>query len=148
MTADHVVKLFEQAPSVPNGLIWLADQLLVLGQHADALSLEATDGEFLCRVGESTATIPPPCGRLFRPLLARLGKAAADESGVEFQPYGGRYELRRAGESGPVRLDVAIANTPGEQKVRVKREVLSLRSAPGAMDSTRLQAAVIESVTS
>lgn len=146
MTADLVVKLFEQTPTEPTGVVWLADQLLVLSQHTESLSLEATPHELLCRIADSTAVVPSPFGRLFRPLLARLGKVAADESGMPFLPYGGRYKLRRAGESGPVLLDVVIANTPGEQKAHLKREVLNLRPPLVVVDPVRPLTAVIESV--
>ena len=57
-----------------------------------------------------------------RPLLARIAKVAADESGVDFNPYDGRYRLRRAGESGPVYLDIELLNSPGEQRISIERK--------------------------
>jgi len=46
---------------------------------------------------------------------------AAEETGTEFQPYGGRYYLFRTGPNGPVRLDVDFSNTPASQRLTITR---------------------------
>lgn len=63
--------------------------------------------------------------RLFRPLLAFLAGLAAEESGAEFHPYHGRYTLTRVTPAGPVRLDIAIENTTGEQRLTITRSVVA-----------------------
>lgn len=135
MTADQILILFEQSLTTPGGVIWLADQLLVLAQHAESFSLEETDTELFCNCGESSVVLPDSYKRLFRPLLARLAKVAADESGTPFQPYGGNYELRRAGDLGPVLLDLNIANTTGERSIRVNRQFPIVRALPAPINT-------------
>ena len=143
MTADQIPILFEQSLKSPGGVVWLADQLLVLAQHAESISLEETDTELVCHCGDRSVVLPESYKRLFRPLLARLAKVAADESGTPFQPYGGRYSIRRAGDSGPVRLEIEIENTPKHQSLRVRSSLLSdlpNRNAP-SIPATSVQVA-------
>ena len=125
MTAVQIPIVFEQSLTTPGGVVWLADQLLVLAQHSESMSVEETETEFVGHCGESSVVLASSYKRLFRPLLARLAKVAADESGTSFQPYRGSYSIRRAGDSGPVRLEIEIENTPKHQSLRVQSSLLS-----------------------
>lgn len=130
MNADQIPKLFEQSLTSPGGVVWLADQLLVLAQHSDSLLLAEADTELVSKCGDCSVVLAASYRRLFRPLLARLAKVAADESGTPFQPYGGNYQLRRAGDLGPVLLDLTIANTTGERSILLKRQFPTVRPLP------------------
>ena len=132
--AEAVQELFARLPQSDKDIVWLADELIGIVQHIGAVSLEVErDGNgiawLVCR---SQPTDPDlkidgrgPL-RLFRPLLARLAVLCSEESGTEFQPYGGRYGLTRSSRTGPVRLDVEFTNTPATQRLTISRAMLPL----------------------
>jgi hypothetical protein len=127
LTAGHAVRdLFAQVPAPGNDVVWLADQLLGVAQHLGSVGLERVrDGEgraLVCRTDSAQLAIPGRDAlRLFRPLLARFAVLGAEETGGEPQLYGGSYALVRSSPTGPVRLEVAFANTPEHQHITISR---------------------------
>lgn len=131
MTTTDLERLFAQSLTVPAGLVWLADQLLLAAQHTDVLAVELSPaGALTVSGGQTDAALEKRYHRLVRPLLARIAKVAADESGGEFKPYDGRYTLRRDGDAGPVQLTVHVRNTPDQQRLTVERHILPTRPIP------------------
>jgi hypothetical protein len=132
--ADAVRELFARLPAAGKDLVWLADELIGIGQHLGSVSLEferdaAGNQTLVCRSG-STA---PPLSltgqgplHLFRPLLARLAVVGAEESGSECTPYGGRYVLARSSRTGPVRLELEFTNTPASQRLAITRTPVTM----------------------
>jgi hypothetical protein len=112
MTAlREITELLSGLPGSGKNLSQVADELLTLAARGGGVALSRSGGP------DGLAGLNP---RLFRPLLAVLAKAAANESGEEFDPYHGRYTLTRSGEQGgQVRLDIAIENTSAVQSLRV-----------------------------
>jgi hypothetical protein len=130
VTASEAVRnLFARLPLPDKDLVWLADELISIVQHIGSVSLELvrdnsetplliarnmpTDGSVTIEGSGPT--------RLFRPLLARLAVIGAEETGTEFQPYGGCYTLIRSSRSGPVRLDIQFTNTTTSQNLSISR---------------------------
>jgi hypothetical protein len=136
--ADAVRALFAQLPAPGKDLIWLADELIGIAQHAGSVMLaRVADSDAHALVCRTDADPPFSPGRdavrLFRPLLARLAVLGADETGTEPQLYGGRYALTRSSRGGPVRLEIEFTNTPGLQQLTITRVPVSaprLSSAP------------------
>jgi hypothetical protein len=124
VTHQAVLDLFAQLPDSEKDVVWLADQVLSVAQHAGPVELSAAS---------FGGRQPTPLRRLFRPLLARLAKAAADETGTQFDPYHGRYTLTRAARDGTVRLEIAITNTPGEQCLCIQRVPVSSPRGPAVL---------------
>jgi hypothetical protein len=125
-TGGAVRDLFAQVPAPGKDVVWLADQLLGVAQHLGSLELERVrDGEghaLVCRSDSAQLTIPGRDAlRFFRPLLARFAVLGAEEAGGEPQLYGGSYALIRSSRTGPVRLEVAFANTPERQHLTITR---------------------------
>jgi hypothetical protein len=125
MTADRAIRELFAAPRVPGqGLRPLAEGLISIAAATGSVELPIPVGRFgrlwsrLTRRGVDHGGLSP---RLFRPLLATVANLAAEEGGATFDPYHGRYTLERPGPGGPVRLEVAITNTPGEQRLRIVR---------------------------
>ncbi len=133
MTPNSVDSLVLRAVESSNPVVWLADQVLVLSQHHSRVRIERTDDSWHSTVGSNSEDLSPKYHRLLRPLLARLAKVLADETGGEFDPYGCEFAIRRAGIGGPVRLKVSIRNTPGEQRLAIERTELD--EAPRAVES-------------
>jgi hypothetical protein len=151
VTAAVAVRdLFTRLPLPGKDIVWLADELLAIAQHLGSLSLEVVrDGGDNRSLVCGSDSVPPFAlpGRgplyLFRPLLARLAKVGADETGTECNPYGGRYALTRSSRSGPVRLEVEFTNTPASQRLVVTHTPVSTapRSVPAPDSGTADRAA-------
>lgn len=132
MTTHPVPALFTDLRGPDRGIVWLADELTQLAQHAERFLLElrwinppAGTWAFACELsGHPSVELDRKWLRLFRPLLARMARMAADESGTEFDPYHGSYTLRRASTVGPVALHIAITNTPGRNRLEFVRQPL------------------------
>jgi hypothetical protein len=127
LSADGAVReLFAQLPVAGKDVVWLADQVISIAQHLGSVALarvQDADGPALvCRTDSAQRVVAgrDPL-RLFRPLLARFAVLGADETGGDPQLYGGRYALVRSSRTGPVRLEVAFTNTPGDQQVTITR---------------------------
>jgi hypothetical protein len=121
--------LFADFPNSGRDLPSLARAVLDLAAHSGGLNLPGPGG------GDDLAGLDP---RLWRPFLAALAKAAADETGAAFDPYHGLYTVTRsvAGE-GLVRLDVRIENTPGVQRCDIRRaDSADRRRDPSYTDPT------------
>jgi hypothetical protein len=131
---ERIIELFTAAPPPGSNIDWFAEGLLTIAADAPGVALRMVPVPELepparrFQVEESgrllTAT-GPTFSRVFRPLLARLAVIAAEETGTEFQPYGGRYTLTRTGPDGPARLDVEFSNTPADQHWSAIRTLLS-----------------------
>lgn len=115
-TGDQLRELFRGPPAGGRGIVWLADRVLEIAQYTGSLSLPVGPAGLDPGAHPDLAGLPP---RVFRTLLARFAKLAADESGREFDPYHGQYSLVRSGRGGPVRLDIRIANTTAEQRLQI-----------------------------
>lgn len=125
---DGLRALFADYPFPGRDVVWLVDELVQLIQHGESLSLAMEgEGDARCLIGSAPA-VPGQELRLvqvrpgvFRSLLARVAVMASDETGTEFQPYGGRYVLTRSSRLGPVRLEIEFTNTPSSQRLSVIR---------------------------
>lgn len=118
--------LFAQVPAPGKDVVWLADQLLGVAQHLGSFTLERLRGDgapaLVCRTASDPSFSPGRDAlRLFRPLLARFAVLGAEETGGELHLYGGSYALLRSSRCGPVRLEVAFANTPERQHLTLTR---------------------------
>jgi hypothetical protein len=137
MTAVEAVReLFARLPVPGKDLVWFVDEFIAVVQHIGSVSLEVArdssgSSSLLCRSDSTTLSIP---GRgstsLFRPMLARLAVVGSDETGTEFQPYGGRYTLTRSSRSGPVRLEIDFTNTPATQRLTIARILVTATPRP------------------
>jgi hypothetical protein len=114
-------------PPLGRDLVWLADQIIAAIQHGESVVVEAPIGPaeeraLVIQAGteETMVTDRGPL-RLFRPLLACIANVCATETGMEFQPYGGCYTLYRAARGCRVRLDIRTENTPGRQRLEIRR---------------------------
>src|SRR5947209_5007935 len=112
-SATRALELFLRRPTGANRIDWLANQLLALAAEARFLSMrilpnEAGDGWTFetSDSGHVVSSQDPGPLRVFRTLLARLAKMGEEETGVEFNPYGGKLSFERASPTGPVRIDV------------------------------------------
>lgn len=125
MTASRAVREFFAEPRVlGQGLRPLAERLISIALTVGPVELPVPAGWFgrlWSRIVRPRVDLGGLSPRLFRPLLATVSNLAAEESGAEFDPYHGRYTLDRPGPDGPVRLDVAITNTMGEQRLVIAR---------------------------
>jgi hypothetical protein len=147
--SEAVGELFGRLPQTGKDIVWLADELISVVQHIGSISLEivrdGTDSSSLVCSSDSTESPVIVGGRgppyLFRPLLARLAVLGSEETGTEFQTYGGRYSLTRSSRSVPVRLDIEYTNTTTTQRLTISRTLvllahpLSVPSSVGTYDS-------------
>jgi len=127
---ERLLELFATLPPPGSNLDWYEIGLLAIAAETPSVTvrlvpdMDATPPSWHLDVEESGRTLTAARGigtRVFRPLLARLAVIAAEETGGEFQPYGGRYSLTRALPGGPVRLDVEFSNTTGSQRISITR---------------------------
>lgn len=142
MTAsERIVQLFTTPPPPGSNLDWFAGGLLAIAADTPAVTIRSVpdpeDPPFGRRLqieepGRMLDGVRRPAARVFRPLLARLAVIAAEETGIEFQPYGGRYSLVRPGAGGPVRLDVEFSNTTGSQQLSITRAPVTAHPAHSA----------------
>ena len=116
-TLDTIRELVAQVRGQGKDVVWLADHVLLVAQHAGGLDLTDTI------LGDDAADFR----RLFRPLLARVSKVAAEESGAAFDPYHGRYTLTRAGRGGLTRLEIVITNTAGVRRLQITPSPVAVR---------------------
>ena len=140
MNADErVVQLLDTFPPPGSTLDWLAGCLLAIAADAPAVTIRVAPNSDIpptkwhLQVGQPGRTSRaerPGSIRVFRPLLARLAMIAAEETGIEFQPYGGRYSLVRTGSDGPVRLDVEFSNTTASQYLSITRIAIASAAPP------------------
>lgn len=138
---EQIIQLFLTVPPPGSNLDWFADRLLAIAAGTSAVTIrllpDLDDPAFGRRMqieepGRVLSGGRPSRLRVFRPLLARLAVMAAQETGTEFQPYGGRYSLTRPGPDGPVRLDVEFSNTPGSQHLSFTRAPVGAAPAPAS----------------
>lgn len=131
LTADAVRDLFASLPVPGRDVVWLADQILAVAQHVGSFALEWETPDrraVVCRAGSTESVLSGTApARLLRPLLARFAVLGADEVGGEPQFAGGRYSLTRSSRTGPVRLEIAFANTPDRQHIRLTRVPITAR---------------------
>ena len=139
---DGLRQLFSAYPFQGKDLVWLVDEIVRVVQHTGSVTIECvrTDGgEFagvVCRTPDDEYRLPISRVGVFRSILARFGVMCSDETGTEFQPYGGRYVLTRSSHSGPVRLEIEFTNTTAPQRLSITRtplpRVLPVHSGNGA----------------
>ena len=131
---NGVYELFSTYPFPGKDLVWLVDEIVQLVQHTGSVHFEFIRDEagqpcgLVCRSPESPAAeCRLPVSRLgvFRSMLARLAVMCSDETGAEFQPYGGRYSLARSSRDGPIRLDIEFINTTASQTLTITRSPVS-----------------------
>lgn len=142
--------MFAQIPQLGKDLVWIVDELLRIVQHSGSLSLtcRAVAGTDNCQILAVDSTHPHAgldlTSRaslyLFRPMLARIAKLSADETGTPFEPYGGRYTLIRSSHAGPVRLDIDFTNTPASQRLEITRTPIAVTPWPHQTTSMSAQA--------
>jgi hypothetical protein len=134
---DRIVWLFTTPPPPGSNLDWFVNGLLSIAAEVPSVVLElvplADPGpiSWQFRVEVSGRVLSPEgtlAARVFRPLLARLAVVASEETGTEFQPYGGRYSLTRTGADGPHRLDLEFTNTPASQRLTISRNPVVVSS--------------------
>jgi hypothetical protein len=127
--AEAVRELFSRFPAPGKDIVWLGDELIAIAQHVGSLTLEVVEEganslALVCRSDPPPADPVRYTGRgplsYFRSLMARLAVMCSDETGTEFQPYGGHYTLRRAAR-GPVQLDIDFTNTTTAGKLTITR---------------------------
>jgi hypothetical protein len=119
--ATELCALFTRFAAEGRDVPWLAAEFLLVAGRAVRVHLtrdpDRAAAGLYCRVdapgGSAEAVLPDH--RSFRPLMAHLAKAYADERGTEQLPFGGRLAFTRATDAGPVRIDVVFANTPDSQ---------------------------------
>jgi len=135
MTAlTGVQTLFAEYPFPGRDIVWVVDELVRVLQHAGSvyLAMVSDDVGGRCLVCTAPAVpgeelrLPQVRVGVFRAMLARIAVLASQETGTEFQPYGGRYALIRSTRSGPVRLEIEFTNTPASQQLSVTRVAISL----------------------
>lgn len=119
-------QLFSSESLVGKDIVWLADQVIAYVQHHNTVSLELEHGEtgrvLVCRENDETGMIAErECLRVFRPLMARIAVVACDETGSQFQPYGGTYIIHRSARTGPIQLVIEFCNTLAVQKLTITR---------------------------
>lgn len=125
-TTDAIRDLVAQIRSQGKDIVWLADQVLLVAQHGGRIALSDTT------LGEDNSDFR----RLFRPLLARMAKVAADESGAAFDPYSGHYTLTRSGRGGPVRVEIEIQNTTAVRRLQIDVTPISTPDRSSPSDAT------------
>jgi hypothetical protein len=96
----------------------------------DGLQIEAKDP-----TGAVVSTHSAPI-RLFRALLARLGKMGEEEGVAAFNPYEGAIRFERNGEAGPVQIDVQFRNRRGGPLFVKMSSASARRSTPVHVSST------------
>ena len=150
MTAlDEIYRLMAGVPHPAMDVVRLVDELIGAAQHSGMAVIEYVQDKGLCcreMEGGKERWLPHFHKGLFRTILARIAVLCSDESGVEFDPYHGRYALRRSGRIGAVRLDVAIENTPAMQRVEITPVPISATPAPVATNGAAMQHAATEHV--
>ena len=119
--AQYQKRLQEIFRPGPNGVIGLADDLLVLCREAD-LQLTWHDGQCHVRTlgEESPEAINIPLQKsVFRALLARISALCDDRSSEPVSPYGGEGRIAiPATPSGC--YHVVFSNTKDEQRVEIR----------------------------
>jgi hypothetical protein len=131
---DGLRDFFTQYPFPGKDIVWLADELLRIAQHFGSIHIESCPDESgLHGVSYSSPEapdllVPHPRFRIgmLRSILARLAVLCSQETGSDFQPYGGRYTLRRSSRVGPVLLEIAFQNNPGCQQLQITRVPVDL----------------------
>ncbi|MDB5309822.1 MAG: hypothetical protein JWO38_4024 [Gemmataceae bacterium] len=116
--AESIRELFARLPAPGRDVVWLADEVISVAQHSGSITLP---DPIIGTGPEGTPDLTSPFWRLFRPLLARIARLSADETGTEFDPYHGRYVLTRSGREGPVHLEILLTNTAAGSSLRITR---------------------------
>lgn len=120
MTAtDTLHEVLAGFPTPGKDFVWFVDELLRSVQHGNSVEIAPQPDESGL-FGLSYRYLDPPGTEthlprfrlgIFRAMLARIAKLCSDETGEEFEPYGGRYTLHRSSYPGPVRLDIEFGNS-------------------------------------
>ena len=116
-SAERALELFQRREPGEDRIDRLANQLLSLAAECRFLSFRVVpvgEGKWTFECSDSAHTVasddPGPL-RIFRTLLARYAKKAVEETGAEFQPYGGNLHFDRDTPAGPTRIAVEFRNT-------------------------------------
>lgn len=114
------------------GVVGVVDDLLGLCREQ---GLQLTWHANQCQVralgaGTQEATAVPLSRSVFRAILARMAALCNERSPHSISPYGGEGELT-AGPDPPAVLRVALANTPGEQRLQVRPKEEGKKDGPG-----------------
>jgi hypothetical protein len=126
--SDRLRRAFSPAAG---GVVGLADELLGLCQER-GLQLDWHANRCLVRPlgGDTPESLDVPLPKsVFRALLARLAALCNERPPHSASPYGGEGELLVGGNP-PTVFRVAFTNTPGEQRLELRRMTASRASAP------------------
>jgi hypothetical protein len=142
---EQIIQLFLTVSPPGSNLDWLVGGLLAVAADTPSVTIRVIPDSDIPATkwhlqveqqGRVSRAEGPGSYRLFRPLLARLAVIAAEETGIEFQPYGGRYSLVRPGTDGPIRLDVEFSNTTVSQHLSITRAAVPTAAPPRSGDGT------------
>jgi len=114
-SAEQVLKHFAELPAGTT-VDWIIERFLACACDAGSLSIEIPHSEpprlEATLNGRTASDSGRPGLRLFRTMLARMAKMAADEGGSKFEPYGGHLVFHRAG----TRIETEFENTTVDQR--------------------------------